>query len=80
MNLKQEKKNGLPETNGAEESRSCSSSSLRAREASLYAANVILWKKKTVRQRYPRKGSQTGKTSLAGRGTTQRLKGARTRP
>ena len=35
-NLKREKKNGY----GAEESRGCSSSSLREREASLYVANV----------------------------------------
>ena len=41
-NLKRGKKNGLPGTNGAEESRGCLSSSLREREASLYEANVIL--------------------------------------
>ena len=41
-NLKREKKNGLSGTNGAEESRGCSSSSLREREASLYVVNAIL--------------------------------------
>ena len=57
------KKKDLPGTKGAEESLGCSSSSLREREASLYVANAILWKNKTIRQRYPRKGSQSGKTS-----------------